>query len=273
MKIALLYDFDKTLSYKDMQEYGFFDDLKIEDSKSFWGHVKAKAEKEDMDHILTYLHEMIVQTQIRNIKLSREMLGKYGSQIEFYPGVIEWFEHINKVAQSYNIELEHYIISSGLREMISGTAIAKHFKEIFASAFYYDHNGIAIWPSLAINYTTKTQYLFRINKGCLDINDNEGINKYTPDNKRRIPWTNMVYIGDGLTDIPCFKLVKDKGGHSIAVYKPKTKRTKNQTLKLIEDNRVNFAVQADYKCGSKLEKIVKYLIDKIKIDNCIYSIK
>jgi len=146
MKIALLYDFDKTLSYKDMQEYGFFDDLNIEDSTTFWGHVNQKAELEDMDHILAYLHEMIVQTQARGIKLSREMLAKYGAQIEFYPGVIDWFEHINQIAKSQSIELEHYIISSGLKEIIDNTPIAKYFKKIYACEYLYDENGQAIWP-------------------------------------------------------------------------------------------------------------------------------
>lgn len=263
MKIALLYDFDKTLSYKDMQEYGFFDDLKIEDSKSFWGHVKAKAEREEMDHILTYLHEMIVQTKLRGIKLSRDMLGKYGSHIEFYPGVVDWFEHINKVAQTYGIELEHYIISSGLKEIIENTPIAPYFKKIYACEYLYDENGQAIWPKLSVNYTIKTQFLYRINKGILDISNDSDLNRYQKEEDRPIPFSHMIYIGDGFTDVPSMKLVKMNGGHAIAVVPYGKKRTQESDA-LFEDKRVDFVAEADYRKGQEIDRIIQAIFKSLK---------
>ena len=237
MKIALLYDFDKTLSYKDMQEYGFFDDLNIEDSKSFWQHVTQKAEREEMDHILTYLHEMIVQTQLRGIKLSKEMLSKYGAQIEFYPGVVEWFDHINQIAKNESIELEHYIISSGLKEIIENTAIAPYFKKIYACEYLYDESGQA-------NYTVKTQFLYRINKGILDINNDIDLNRYQKEEDRPLPFSHMIYVGDGFTDVPSMKLVKMNGGHAIAVV-PYGKKSTLESQTLFEDKRVDFVAEAD----------------------------
>ena len=148
--------------------------------------------------------------------------------------------------------------------MIQGTGICKKFSAVYASSFVYDHHDIATWPALAINYTTKTQYLFRINKGCLDVSDNKEINNYVPDANRKVPFTNMIYIGDGDTDIPCFRLVKDRGGYSIAVYKRKTKGARVKLDNLIKDGRVNFVTPADYKNNSQLDRIVKSIIDKIK---------
>lgn len=262
MKIALLYDFDKTLSYKDMQEYGFFDDLKIEDSKSFWGHVTQKAENEEMDHILTYLHEMIVQTQARGIKLSREMLGRYGSQIEFYPGVLDWFKHINAIAEELNIELEHYIISSGLKEIIENTPIASYFKKIYACEYLYDDNGQAVWPKLSVNYTIKTQFLYRINKGILDINNDADLNRYQKEEDRPIPFSHMIYVGDGFTDVPSMKLVKMNGGHAIAVV-PYGKKSTHESQTLFEDKRVDFVAEADYREGQEIDQIIQAIFKSL----------
>lgn len=256
MKIALLYDFDKTLSYKDMQEYGFFDDLKIEDSKSFWEQVNQKAEREEMDHILAYLHEMIIQTNARGIKLSREMLSKYGPQIDFYPGVIEWFDHINRIAQSVSIELEHYIISSGLKEIIDSTSIAQYFKKIYACEYLYDEDGQAIWPKLSVNYTIKTQFLYRINKGILDINNDVDLNRYQKEEERPMPFSHMIYIGDGFTDVPSMKLVKMNGGHAIAVV-PYGKKSTHESQTLFEDKRVDFVAEADYREGKEIDRIIQ----------------
>jgi 2-hydroxy-3-keto-5-methylthiopentenyl-1-phosphate phosphatase len=262
MKIALLYDFDKTLSYKDMQEYGFFDDLQIEDAKTFWEYVKQKAEKEEMDHILTYLHEMIVQTQLRGIKLSRDLLGKYGSHIEFYPGVNEWFEHINQVALEQSIELEHYIISSGLKEIIEHTPIASYFKKIYACEYLYDDNGQAIWPKLSVNYTIKTQFLYRINKGILEINNDSDLNRYQKEEDRPIPFSHMIYIGDGFTDVPSMKLVKMNGGHAIAVV-PYGKKTTEESQTLYEDRRVDFVCEADYRKGQEIDQIIQAIFKSL----------
>lgn len=256
MKIALLYDFDKTLSYKDMQEYGFFDDLKIKNSQSFWEQVSQKAEREEMDHILAYLHEMIVQTESRGIKLSREMLAKYGTQIDFYPGVLEWFEHINRIANSQSIELEHYIISSGLKEIIENTPIASYFRKIYACEYLYDEKGQAIWPKLAVNYTIKTQFLYRVNKGILDINNDADLNRYQKEAERPLPFSHMIYIGDGFTDVPSMKLVKMNGGHAIAVV-PYGKKSTLESQTLFEDKRVDFVAEADYREGEEIDQIIQ----------------
>jgi hypothetical protein len=158
-------------------------------------------------------------------------------------------------------------ISSGIKEMIDGTPISDNFVKTYASSFKYDVNGVAEWPSLAINFTTKTQYLFRINKGALDVYDNKKINKFVPLKDRPIPFENMIYIGDGETDIPCFSLVRNLGGHSIAVYKPNTRGAKARAEKLIDDGRVNFVAPADYSNKGYIDTIVKTVLDKIDSDS------
>ncbi len=153
--------------------------------------------------------------------------------------------------------------------MIAGTPISKHFTRIFASSFIYDHHGVASWPAMALNYTTKTQFIFRINKGSLDVYDHSVINDYVPPEERPIPFKHMVFIGDGETDVPCFRLVKDQGGHSIAVYKPNSQKTK--TEKLLKDGRVNFIAPADYNEGKQIDQVVKAIIDKVAVDRHLYG--
>jgi hypothetical protein len=177
-----------------------------------------------------------------------------------------WFDRINKYGRASGVAVEHYVISSGIREMVMGSPIAKKFKAIFASSFCYDHHGIAAWPALALNYTTKTQYLFRVNKGSLHVYDHKIINDFVPHEQRAVPFEQMIFIGDGETDIPCFRLVKDQGGHAIAVYKPKTRKAKDRPEKLLKEGRVNFISPADYRDKSALDKIVKAIIDKIAAD-------
>lgn len=150
--------------------------------------------------------------------------------------------------------------------MVQGTSIALHFKKIFASSFIYEQHGVAKAPGLAINYTTKTQFLFRINKGNLDIWDNSKINDYQPKDERDVPFEQMIYIGDGTTDVPCMKLTKDQGGHSIAVYQPGSSPKKRSAEQLQVENRVNFVAPADYREGKMLENQVKAVIQKIATD-------
>jgi hypothetical protein len=186
-----------------------------------------------------------------------------------FKGVVDWFDRINKYGKEKGVKVQHYIISSGIREMIEGTSIAKKFAATYASSFVYDHNGVAKWPALAINYTTKTQFLFRINKGVLNVYDNSKINEFTPSEDRPVPFSNMVFIGDGDTDIPCFRLVKDQGGHSVAVYKPSTHGTKEKARKLIKDGRVNYIAPADYSENSEMDTFVKRIIDKVAADSAL----
>lgn len=180
---------------------------------------------------------------------------------------------INKYGKERGVEVKHYIISSGLKEIIEGTSIGKNFEYIFASAYIYDTNGIPIWSANVVNYTSKTQYLFRINKGCCAINDNKTINAYVKQEDRAVPFSNMIFIGDGETDIPAMKMVKVNGGHSIAVYNSSKKGKKGNALKLIEEDRVNIVASANYSNNKTIDKYVKSIIDKIKLDNHIKKLE
>ena len=203
-----MYDFDKTLCTKDMQEYTFIPNLGIE-AKDFWTEADKLRQENMMDQVLTYMYLMFQKMANNNRPLKREYLNKMGENIQLFPGVNEWFTRINEYGKEVGMEVEHYIISSGLKEIIEGTLIGKYFKEIYASEFYYNEDGNAVWPRLAVNYTNKTQFLSRINKGVLDISDDASLNKKMLDNERRISTSNMIYIGDGYTDVPCMKLTKD----------------------------------------------------------------
>lgn len=260
--MAIAYDFDGTLAPRNMQEYDFIPKLKMT-SKEFWGQVNEIAKKQDADPILTYMFAMLDKAKKADEKIQRKDFLDYGAKIEFFPGVLDWFDRINEYARSKGIKMDHYLISSGIREMIEGTTIFKKFKKVYASGFMFDQHDVAVWPALAINYTTKTQYLFRINKGSLDVHDNSVINKYVPMEERPVPFSNIIFVGDGETDIPCMRLVKDQGGHSIAVYGAR-RNAKKHALKLIEEGRANLVSAADYSAGSALEKAVFAIIDRIE---------
>jgi len=274
--LALIYDFDGTLSPGNMQERNFIPAIGM-NKKTFWEEVSAISKTNQADNILVYMKLMLDKARGSSIPVRKEDFKNYGADLSFFEGILPytdsdgnkeegWFERINKYGNESGIKVEHYIVSSGIREMIEGTKLARKFKAIYASSFFYDPNGVAVWPALAINYTTKTQYLFRINKGSLDISDNKLINKFIPEEKRAIPFSNMIYIGDGDTDIPCFRLVKDRGGNSIAVYKPRTRGAKTKTEKLLSEGRINFIAPANYRNGSTIDKVVKTIMDKIQIE-------
>ena len=257
--IAIMYDFDKTLCTKDMQEYTFIPNLGMT-ATDFWAESGNLSKSKKMDGILAYMYLMIDKARSAHIKIQREEFVKLGVDLELYNGVESWFERINQIGEDLGIKVEHYIISSGLREIIEGSSIYKHFREVFACEFLYDENNVACWPKNAVNYTTKTQFLFRINKGILDISKDEELNKYTPEDDRPIPFRNMIYIGDGLTDVPCMKLVKANGGYSIAVY---TKGKRSKVESLIEHERVDFISLADYSEGSELDIMVRDILCKM----------
>ena len=263
--IAIMYDFDKTLATTDMQNFSFIPALGLS-SEEFWNLVADFTEESGMENILSDMYVMIEKCRENNLPLTKEYLNKLGKEVKFFEGVTTWFKRINAYAEELGIEVEHYILSSGTKEIIEGTSIAKEFKNIYACEFYYDENGLAKWPKIAINYTYKTQFIFRISKGALDINDSVTIN--TKIDNRRIPYQNMIYIGDGLTDIPCMTLVKEKGGKSIAVY---PKGMKEKVNLLYEEGRVNYICRGDYSSNSDIEKIVKLLIDEIAISYSLYK--
>ena len=263
--IAIAYDFDGTLSPGNMQEHSFLPNIGMK-ARKFWKQAEELSKEHEADSILTYMNLMLEKADEAKVPVRRQDFRNYGKSIKLYKGVDTWFGQINNYGKKLGLKIEHYIISSGLREMIEGTAIAREFTKIYASSFKYDPNGVAVWPALAINFTTKTQYLFRINKGTLDVFDDKKINEFVKMEDRQVPFSRMIFIGDGNTDIPCFRLVKSLGGHSIAVYKHRTKGAKEKAAKLVEDGRVNFIVPADYSKDSQIMKVVQAILDKIAGD-------
>ena len=261
-KVAIAYDFDGTLAKGNIQENSFIPELAMA-NKTFWRKVKNISKKNDMDETLAYMYFLIHEAYNKGVRVTKSDIKAHGKNVDYFEGVEGFFKQINTYAKNRNVNIEHYIISSGLKEMIEGTSIARQFKYIFASSFKYDPNDVAEWPSLAINYTTKTQCLFRINKGIKNSWDNSTINKYISEEDRDIPFNSMIYIGDGETDVPAMRIVNDKGGTSIAVYTPRTQGGKSTANQLLNDKRVTYVARADYSTGEDIDTIVKRVIDQI----------
>ena len=258
--LAICYDFDKTLSPDDMQAQGYIQSVGY-DVQKFWDESNDLAKANDMDNNLAYMWKMVQESEGRMV-FNKEKLAEYGARVKLFDGVEDWFERIRAYGKTRNVIVEHYIISSGLKEMIEGTKMARAgaFEKIDASSFYFNDRGVAKWPAQVINYTSKTQFLFRIEKGVLDIND-PGVNAYFSPEEIRVPFRNMVYIGDSDTDIPCMKLVNTYGGHSIGVYDPAT-QNKEKVYKMMHDKRIRYYAPADYTELSELDLLVKAIIDK-----------
>ena len=258
--LAICYDFDKTLSPDDMQAQGYIQSVGY-DVQKFWDESNDLAKANDMDNNLAYMWKMVQESEGRMV-FNKEKLAEYGARVKLFDGVEDWFERIRAYGKTRNVIVENYIISSGLKEMIEGTKMARAgaFEKIYASSFYFNDRGVAKWPAQVINYTSKTQFLFRIEKGVLDIND-PGVNAYFSPEEIRVPFRNMVYIGDSDTDIPCMKLVNTYGGHSIGVYDPAT-QNKKKVYKMMHDKRIRYYAPADYTERSELDLLVKAIIDK-----------
>ncbi|MDZ5452873.1 HAD family hydrolase [Labrys sp. ZIDIC5] len=265
INFAIAYDFDGTLAPGNMQEYDFVPKIGMK-SEEFWKEVSDKSKEIEGDNILIYMGLMLDRARAAKVSVHKRDFEDFGKKVELFEGVENWFDNINDYGNELDIRIHHYILSSGIREMISGTLIAKKFKSIFASSFWYDHNGVAHWPALALNYTTKTQYLFRINKGVDNVWDHGSVNRYVEPEKRPIPFTNMIFIGDGETDIPCFRLVKEQGGHAIAVYKPNAKGAREKAQALINEGRVNFSAPANYTIGAAVDLQVRAILRKVAAD-------
>ena len=263
--VALIYDFDGTLSRGNMQEYDLIPAIG-KSNHEFWEKSNQTALEQDGDPILAYMYQMLHEAQSAGKSLRRESFAQSGQNIELYEGVKEWFPRINAYAAERGIKLHHYINSSGLREMIEGTPIAKEFRKIYACSFFYNVDGVAYWPAVAVNYTNKTQFIFKINKGIESVYDSVRINEFIEEEKRPVQFRHMIYFGDGTTDIPCMKLVKQQGGHSIAVYNPRSRQKRQEMLRLIRDNRVNYVCPADYGPDKEIDRLVKMIIDKIVVD-------
>ena len=264
--VAIMYDFDKTLSPKDMQEYGFISELGMK-SEDFWEKSRVNMVNHNMDQILAYMLTILQEAEGRML-LTRNVFNEMGRHVKLFDGLDTWFDRINSYGDKLGLKIEHYIISSGLKEIIEGNEIAHNFKEIYAAEYCYNEKNVPIWPAMAVNYTSKTQFLFRINKGVLDVTEHKGLNESTPDDKKRIPFSNMIYIGDGMTDVPCMKLVKINGGHSIAVYHD----DRCIADSLISQGRVDFVVNAAYSENSEKEKTVYTILNQIAALNKVLEL-
>lgn len=273
LKVALMYDFDKTLSYKDMQEYSLIPKLGYSDPNLFWHEVNDLKVSSVMDNILSYMYLLLKKSEANDIPIRKKDFEDLGKDIILYPGVETWFDRINKIGLDLDLEIEHYIISSGMKEIIDGTSIKDKFKKVYACRYYYDVNGVAKWPALVVNYTTKTQYIYRINKQILEEYKDNELNSHLDDSLKPIPFRRMVYIGDGLTDVPCMKLVKENGGKSVAVFNPLNKDTYELSKNLVDDGRANFMCEANYEQGGAMETLVKNILNFIHSDEILRDSK
>lgn len=264
--IGLIYDFDGTLSPGNMQEFGFIQAIG-QTPEEFWSKSNGLAIGQDASDILAYMKLMVDEARKNHIKLTRENFKKYGADIKLYEGVRDWFEHINQYGREHGVIIEHYINSSGLTEIIDGSPIAGAFKHVFAGSFLYNEKGEAEWPGIAVDFTAKTQYLFKIQKGIFSSRDATKVNESLADESKRIPFTNMIYFGDGETDVPSMKLVNMFGGNAIAVFDPSRPKKKEAARKLLRQGRVNFITPASYTKDSRTYRLVCAIIDKIKAEN------
>jgi hypothetical protein len=263
--IALLYDFDKTLCTTDMEDYAFIPALGMTPPE-FWKIANDFGRVNHMDGLLAYMYTMIDECRKRGIRLDREFLIRCGHAVELFPGVQEWFSRINRFGESLGVEIEHYVLSSGLAEIIEGSGICHEFKKVYACEFLYNEEGLASWPKLDVNFTNKTQFIYRINKGILEVSEDRALNSSMPDDSRRVPFTNMIYIGDGLSDVPCMKMTRAYGGQAIAVYQDSNRQAVEE---LLNRSRVDFIFPADYRPGTGLDVTVKNIIRKMAIADAL----
>ena len=265
--VAFLYDFDKTLCTTDMQDYAFIPSLGMTPAE-FWAEANSFGRENRMDGILAYMYTMLREARRRDLPLTRRDLVEKGRGIVLFPGVEDWFSRINAFGRSQGVRVEHYVISSGLREIIEGSAISGAFKEIYASEFYYDDRGDPVWPKLAVNFTAKTQFVYRINKGVLDVSNDRDLNASMPDDSKRVPFPNMIYVGDGLSDVPCMKMMRAYGGQAIAVYQ---ESNRSGVEDLLAKGRVDFIFPADYREGTVLDTTVKDIIRKMAVTDRLWE--
>ena len=262
--VAMVYDFDGTLAPGNMQEFGLLKALGYDNPNDFWDHCDQLAKSNDAGSISVVMYALQAAAKQAGIPLTREGLQAFGQEVSFFPGVLEWFDKINTYADELGIQVKHYINSSGVKEMVEGCAIAKYFEKIYACTYLYDNQGEACWPAVVVDYTKKTQFLFKISKGVLEVSDRVRVNEYMPEEERPVPLDRMIYFGDGETDVPCMRTVKAEGGHSFAVFGNEKKRKVAEQL--LAEGRVNFACEADYSENGEIMKIVRHILDKVKAD-------
>ena len=263
--VALNYDFAGTLSPGNMLEFGFIQAVG-KTPQEFWKMSDGLAAGQDASNVLSYMKMMYDEAKKNGITLRKENFKQFGQHIQLFKGVKGWFKLINEYGNAHGVQIEHYINSSGLKEIIEGSPIAGEFKHIFACTYLYNDKGEAEWPGIAVDYTAKTQYIFKINKGIFSAHDNTKVNESIDEDKKRIPYQQMIYFGDGETDIPCMKIVTMFGGHSLAVFDPDNPVKKPFADKLKRQGRVSFVTPAVYTKDSRTYKVVCAIIDKIKAD-------
>lgn len=261
--VAFLYDFDKTLCTTDMQDYAFIPSLGMT-PREFWKEANTFGREHHADGILAYMYTMLREAEKKNLPFTRANLVEKGRGIVLFPGVQDWFQRINAFGADQGVTVEHYVISSGLREIIEGSSISGEFREIYASEFYYDETGKPVWPKLTVNFTAKTQFVYRINKGILDVSNDRDLNASMPDDSKRVPFTNMIYIGDGLSDVPCMKMMRAYGGQAIAVYGDANRPGVED---LLAKGRVDYIFPADYSAETALEQTAKNIIRRMAISD------
>lgn len=254
-KIVIIYDFDKTLTAKDMQEYGLLQDLGYEEPHIFWREVDAFNRQHHVDPVLGYMLKLQEIAKKHRSPLTRSMLIDYGKKIEFLPGVEEWFKGIHDLSVMLNVTCEHVIISSGLSSMIYGSSIAKHINHIYGCEYVYNDNGEAIWPAVANNYTMKTQFVSRIHKEAHDLSDHITVNQKS--SQRPVPYSHMIFLGDGMSDVATMRMIHEQGGLSLALYHGQDAKLAQD---LISDGRVHGAYEANYHVDSPLfRKVTSYI--------------
>jgi hypothetical protein len=264
--IALVYDFDGTLSPQPMQEYTVLPKIGVEPAQ-FWAMVNREARETESDPMLVYMRHIIEALEREKVDVKREDFAAMAGAIEYFPGVATWFARMNAYVKRRSrgqVKLAHYLISAGQKEILDGVSIRKHFKRIYASEYHFNHHGVATFPKLLVTDTLKTQFLFRINKGLELVT--ESINEHMPEAERPIPFANIIYVGDGMTDVPSMALTKKSGGHTVAVFDAKSERQRAICMKLLEAGRADFIAEADYRKASKLSRRVALLLDAIIAD-------
>ena len=263
--VAFLYDFDKTLCTTDMQDYAFIPSLGYTPAE-FWAIANAFGRGNHMDGLLAYMYTMIDECRKKGVRLERDFLVRCGNAVELFPGVREWFARINAFGADLGVAVEHYVLSSGLKEIIEGSGVAHEFREIYACEFLYGADGLAMWPKLDVNFTNKTQFVYRINKGVLDVANDRDLNASMPDDSKRIPFTNMIYVGDGLSDVPCMKMMRAYGGQAVAVYQSGNRAAVEN---LLSGGRVDFIFPADYREGTILDATMKNILRRMAISDLL----
>jgi haloacid dehalogenase-like hydrolase len=264
--IALVYDFDGTLSPQPMQEYTVLPKIGLEPAQ-FWAKVNREARETESDPMLVYMRHILEALERERVDVKRADFAAMAGLIQYFPGVSTWFARMNAYVKRRSrgqVKLAHYLISAGQKEILEGVSIRKHFKRIYASEYHFNHHGVATFPKFLVTDTLKTQFLFRINKGRENVT--ESINEHMPEAERPIPFQNIIYVGDGMTDVPSMALTKKSGGHAVAVYDPRGDKGRATCVKLLDAGRVDFIAEADYRKASKLSRRVELLLDAIIAD-------